>query len=117
MKGSRDVRWAPYFFMTPFLLIFLTFTGYPLVQSLWLSAQQTFGPNSSQFVGLSNYHYILGDPLFWKALRNTTIFAAGSVFIQLPLSLGLAMLLSRPGLRGRGIFRLVFFLPSLVGMV
>jgi ABC-type sugar transport system permease subunit len=45
------------------------------------------------------------------------VFAAASVFIQLPLSLGLAMLLNRPEIRGRTIYRLIFFSPSLVGMV
>ncbi len=40
-----------------------------------------------------------------------------SVFLQLPLSLGLALLLNRKGLRARNFFRLVFFSPHLVGMV
>jgi ABC-type sugar transport system permease subunit len=40
-----------------------------------------------------------------------------SVALQLPLSLGLAMLLNRPGLQGRALFRLIFFSPSLVGIV
>ena len=57
------------------------------------------------------------DPLFWKAVQNTTIFALVSVFVQLPLSLGLAMLMNRKDLKGRSFFRLVFFSPSLVGTV
>lgn len=109
--------WAPWFFIAPFLLVFGAFTIWPLVMSLVLSVQQTYGPGSTQFVGLDNFTFMMQDPLFWKAVRNTTIFTAGSVFIQLPLSLGLALLLNRPGLRGRGIFRLVFFSPSLVGLV
>jgi ABC-type sugar transport system permease subunit len=39
------------------------------------------------------------------------------VFIQLPVALGLAMLLNRPGLRGRSFFRLLFFSPQLLGLV
>jgi ABC-type sugar transport system permease subunit len=110
-------RWAGYFFVAPFLTGFLLFTLYPLVNSVLLSMHQTFGPSSEKFVGLSNYHYLLFDPLFWKALTNTFIFAAGSVFIQLPCSLALAMLLNQPNVRGRMIFRLIFFSPSLVGLV
>jgi ABC-type sugar transport system permease subunit len=82
-----------------------------------LSFEQTFGPRSTRFVGLDNFTFLLSDPLFWKALRNTIVFAAGSVFIQLPCALGLAMLLNRPNLKGRAFFRLIFFSPSLVGLV
>jgi ABC-type sugar transport system permease subunit len=60
---------------------------------------------------------MFGDPLFWKAVGNTATFAAGSVCVQLPLSLGLALLLNRPGLKGRAFFRMIFFAPSLVGLV
>ncbi len=114
---SLHAAWTPWFFLTPTILVFLIFTAYPLVQSLVLSFQQTYGPKSSTFVGFSNFHWLMNDRLFWKALKNTAIFAAGSVFIQLPVSLGLALLLNRPNLRGRAIFRLIFFSPSLVGLV
>ncbi|HUB27791.1 MAG TPA: sugar ABC transporter permease, partial [Tepidisphaeraceae bacterium] len=119
MSESAHVRsrWAAYFFVAPFLLGFLLFTLYPLINSVLLSMHQTFGPSSSKFVGLSNYHYLMLDPLFWKALANTFIFAAGSVFIQLPISLALALLLNQPNVRGRMIFRLIFFSPSLIGLV
>ena len=117
MSATRQhTRYAPYLFVAPFLLIFLVFSAYPLLQSVLLSAQQTYGPKSSQFVGLNNFRHMLADPLFWRALRNTFVFAAGSVFIQLPCSLGLALLLNRPNLRGRALFRLIFFSPALVGL-
>jgi ABC-type sugar transport system permease subunit len=110
-------RWAPWLFVAPWLLTTGVFLLWPLIQACVLAFQQTFGPRSTAWVGLDNFRFMLGDPLFWKALRNTALFAAGSVFVQLPLSLGLALLLNRPGLRGRGFFRLVFFAPSLVGLV
>jgi len=103
--------------MAPFLLIFCTFMIYPLVQSIVLAMQQTFGPKTTVFVGLKNFRDLLGDRFFWIALRNTFVFAIASVAIQLPLSLGLAMVLNRPGLKGRALFRLIFFSPSLVGIV
>ncbi len=109
--------WAPWFFIAPFLLVFGTFTVWPLLTSLVLSVQQTYGPGATHFVGFDNFTFMMNDPFFWKAVRNTALFAAGSVFLQLPLSLGLALLLNRPGLRGRTFFRLVFFSPSLVGLV
>lgn len=109
--------WVPWVFLAPFLLSFGVFLVWPLAQSVVLAFQQTFGPKSTAWVGLDNFIFLFRDPLFWKAVRNTALFALGSVCIQLPLSLGLAMLLNRPGLRGRAFFRLVFFAPSLVGLV
>jgi ABC-type sugar transport system permease subunit len=102
--------------LAPFAIIFVIFTAYPLAQSLVLSLQQTFGPSASRWVGLRNYEFLFRDPLFWKALRNTAVYAAGSLFIQLPIALGLALLLERPSIRGRGVLRLLLFSPSLVGV-
>ncbi len=103
--------------LAPFVAVFLTFTAYPLVRAVFLALQQTFGPGTARFVGVENFVYLFSDPLFWIAARNTTVFALGSVFVQLPLALGLALLLNRPGLRGRAIYRTIFFAPSLVGVV
>ena len=112
----RDGWWAPYFFVAPFVILFSVFTLYPLLYSLVMATRQNSGPRVSAFVGLDNFRWLLSDPDFWKALRNTAVFAAGSILIQLPASLGLAMLLNRPDLRGRGLFRLIFFAPVLVGL-
>ncbi|MEO6004972.1 MAG: sugar ABC transporter permease [Opitutus sp.] len=118
MKSAPpNPRWAPWVFIAPFLVLFATFTLWPLVQSLLLAFSQTFGPKRSAFVGFDNFAFLLRDPLFWQALRNTLVYTAGSVFIQLPIALMLALLLNRPGLRGRAMFRLIFFAPSLVGLV
>jgi len=105
------------FFLAPFIITFLVFTAYPLVQSVNLSMHQTYGPKTSTFVGGGNFTQLFGDPLFWKALGNTFLFALGSVLLQLPLSLGLALLLDRPGIKGRLLFRLIYFSPSLAGIV
>ena len=109
-------RWAPYVLCAPFMLVFLAFMAYPMVQSILLAAQQTYGPGAGTYVGAANFHHLWQDPLFTRALLNTTVFAAGSLFIQLPCALGLALLLNRPNLRGRAIFRLIYFSPALVGL-
>jgi ABC-type sugar transport system permease subunit len=115
--STSHPRWAPYVFMAPFVLIFCTFMVYPLLQSIILATQQTFGPKTTVFVGLKNFGDLLADRFFWLAMRNTFVFAVASVALQLPLSLGLALLLNRPRLKGRALFRLIFFSPSLVGIV
>lgn len=108
------VAWA---FLAPYLALTAVFLLWPLARSLDLSLRQTFGPGHSVWVGLANYRFLLEDPLFWKAAGNTTLYAAASIFIQLPLSLGLALALNQPWLRGRAVLRLIFFAPSLVGLV
>lgn len=107
----------PWLFLSPFLVCFALFTLYPLVQSVVLSMQTTFGPGATRFVGVSNYRGLMQDPLFWTALRNTAVYTLGSLFIQLPLALGLALVLETPNLRGRGWVRLLLFSPSMVGVV
>jgi ABC-type sugar transport system permease subunit len=109
--------WIPWVFLAPYLVVTAVFLLWPLGESLRLSLHQTFGPGFEVWVGFDNFRFLLGDPLFWQAVRNTSIFAAFSVFLQLPISLGLACLLNRPNLRGRSLFRLIFFSPSLVGLV
>lgn len=103
--------------LAPFLIIVIIFTILPLGTAVKLSTEQTFGPGTARFVGLGNFQSVLQDPLFWTALKNTTIFTLGSVLVQLPIALGMALLLNQPNLRGRAFFRLVLFSPVMVGVV
>src|SRR5690606_31948285 len=54
---------------------------------------------------------------FWTSLRNTLVYALGSLLIQLPVALALALALNSRRLRGRSIYRLIFFSPQLMGLV
>jgi len=110
-------RWIPYLFMAPFMVTFLIFMVYPLLQSAVLAMEQTYGPRFTEFVFLDNFIALFRDPLFYTAMANTAIFATASIFLQMPLSLALAILLNRPDVRGRAFFRLIFFSPALVGAV
>lgn len=108
--------WVPYFFLLPFLGIFLVFIAYPMLLSATMAFQQNAGPGVSEPVGLKNFTWMVQDPAFWTAVKNTTIFALASVFIQLPAALGLALLLNSDKIKGRGIWRMIFFAPVLVGL-
>ena len=108
-------RYAPYLFVAPFFLLFLVFGIYPIGKSLILSLYATNGPQDQIFVGLGNFQFLLKDPDFHTAVKNTATYAFFSVFLQLPLSLGLALLLSQKWLKGRNLIRLAFFSPHLVG--
>lgn len=108
---------TPWVFLTPYLVLTLLFFIYPFVNSIWLAFHQTNGPRSSVFVGMSNFAFVVQDPAFYIAVKNTTIYALCSVLVQLPLSLGLAMLLNTGKSRMRNAFRLILFSPHLVGQI
>lgn len=107
-------RSAPWLFLSPFLLSFACFGLYPIARSLWLAFFITAGPQAQVWVGWGNFAVLFRDPSFWKALSNTGLYALASVLIQLPVSLGLALLLDRR-FRGRTAYRFAFFSPHLMG--
>ena len=109
--------WAPYGFLSPYLLTTLVFFLYPLVYATILAFYQTNGPRTRVFVGLDNFKFVLTDPDFHRAVWTTTLFAIASIAIQLPLSLGLALLLNARNDRLKNFFRLAIFAPNLVGPV
>ena len=108
---------APYVFLGPYLILTAVFFVYPLLDAAALAFEQTNGPSSRAFVGLDNFRFLASDPVFHHALVNTTVFALCSVFLQLPLSLLLAVLLNQGGDRFKGLLRLVLFSPNLVGQI
>lgn len=107
---------AGYAFLLPFLGLLLAFVGWPLLSALWLSlhAYDLFSP--PRWVGLDNYRVLLGRDDFWRALANTTLYTLVVVSLQTAAALGLALLLDQR-LRGRTLFRVALFLPSVTSSV
>lgn len=105
-------------FVLPAFIVFLLIVAVPLVISGVYSLVQYDGMGSMSFIGLKNYaDLFLADKYFSKALLNSLILAAASVFIQLPLSLLLALTLAK-GVKGEKFFRTVYFVPVVIsGMV
>ena len=115
VEGSDKV-WV-LLFLLPFLLLYIGFTLWPLFATCIYSFLDWngFKPITREsFMGLQNYLTIIKDPLFWKSFRNTLIFAAVNTAIKLPLSLFMAILLTRKWLWLKRIFRTVFFTPMVV---
>jgi ABC-type sugar transport system permease subunit len=111
-----QARYAPYFFVAPFVLLFCAFLLYPLVRSLYISLHQTAGARM-QFVGAKNFTFLLRDDLLQWAALNTVGYTLAFLIFQIPAALALAMLLNSPKVRGRNLFRFAFFAPHLVGQV
>lgn len=108
---------TPYLFLAPYVLTTAIFFIYPLIYATILAFYQTYGPARRQYVGLDNFLFVLRDGDFLQALGNTSLFAVCSICIQLPLSLGIAMLLNARSDKLKGFFRLAIFAPNLVGQV
>lgn len=111
-------RMAPYLFISPFFIGYAIFFLYPVLWALYLSFFQQVGIGATpKFVGLANYVNLFSDPTFLRALFNTTYYAAGSIFLIVPLALLLAVILFMRYLHGREFFRLFFFSPNITSGV
>lgn len=115
--GMRQQQWLwAYLFLLPWIIGFLVFTAGPMITSLWLSFHKGDFVRV-EYVGLENYRRLFTeDPLFWKSLKVTILYAVIAVPLGIAGSLGLAMLLNTK-VKGIPLFRTLFYLPSLVPAV
>jgi ABC-type sugar transport system permease subunit len=97
--------------------VFCVFMAYPLWRSLVLSLHKSVGPRRLEFVGLGNFRFLLRDWFFWWSFANTAAFTILFLLIQLPLSLGLALVLNSRWVRAKEWFRFAFFSTHLTGQV
>jgi len=100
--------------MSPFLLLFVVFSAFPVLFSAWLGFNAWDGFSPPRFVGLDNYVTALGDPVFQKAVWNTIYLWFWSTLLTCGLALTLAVLINEYVAFGKTYFRLVFLLPLLV---
>lgn len=144
-SGSRLEGQAGWLFLSPNLIGFLLFFAGPLVFSLFISFTEWNGTTAPVFVGLNNYGQTLGlsyaggagelpagyqnlvslpgggvigasDPLFWRSISNILIF----LLLAVPLSVIPALILAtliQTGYRGTKVFRTIFFVPAVAGVI
>jgi multiple sugar transport system permease protein len=99
--------------MSPWIVGFSVFFGYPLVMSAYLSFNHYDLLSPPRWVGPANYHYLLHvDPQTWIAVRNTLWMIVVAVPLQVLFAFGIAVMLTRAR-SGGGFFRTVFYLPAL----
>jgi multiple sugar transport system permease protein len=99
--------------MSPWIVGFCVFFGYPLVYSAYLSFTHYDLLSSPRWIGTANYDFMLhGDPNVGPAVRNTLWMIAVLVPLQVILACSIAMLVARAR-RGVGIYRTIFYLPAL----
>jgi multiple sugar transport system permease protein len=103
-------------FISPWIIGFFIFTLYPTVASLYYSFTEYHLKNAPVWVGLENYVDLFNDKLFWTSLGNTVYLVIIGVPLTLFLSFLCALLLNLK-VRGQAIYRVIYFLPSIVPTV
>lgn len=104
-------------FISPAVIGLSVFTVLPVGLAVVMSLFDWPIFGTREFVGLGNYVELLtASPDFWPALRNSVVFTLLYVPINLILALGIALLLG-PRMRGRAIFRVLFFIPVVTPIV
>ena len=115
--GLRQSDWIwGYAFIAINVLGFLAFSLLPVLASLALSFTDWRLLQGPRFVGLANVGRLFDDPLFWRTLGNSTYFVVGYVPLITVLAFFLAVFLNRR-LRGIGVLRGVYFLPSVTLLI
>lgn len=118
MKSFRnDALWG-WLFCLPLVSGLILWVAFPLGVAVVMSLFQWNMIAPAVFIGLGNYTFMFtGDPLFWQSMGVMFLYTLFSVPLQLLLAFGLAMLLNAK-VRGMGVFRTIFYLPTLIpGMV
>lgn len=115
MKRRTQTR-CFYLFIAPWIVGFLAFQLYPILSSFYYSFTDYEIPGAPVFIGLQNYAAAFQDSIFFKSIEVTLYYTLLSVPIGLLLSLFFALLLNQNVL-GKGIFRTLMYLPSMVSGV
>ncbi len=105
-----------YLFISPWLIGLLAFTIIPVIASLAFSftAWQISAP--PRWIGLDNYTELLQDPAMHLSLSNTLYLALFGVPLNLVVGLAIALLMNQ-NVRGIGVFRTIWYLPSVLSSV
>jgi multiple sugar transport system permease protein len=114
--AARDSIACGLAWISPWLIGFAVFVAVPIVLSGALSFCEFDGIRRPVFIGLEHWRGLFADPLVWKVLRNTAVYAALALPIGTGLGVALALLLNQP-IPGQTLWRSIVFAPSLLPLV
>ncbi len=103
-------------FVTPALLLYGVYILYPVVISIWYSLLQWNGIGAARFIGLDNWARLFQDGTVLGSLRNTLVLLVGSIVVEIPIGLGVALLLQRLGRLGV-VLSSIYIVPLLMSSV
>ena len=120
-QDAKEKKWRnkkPYLYILPFAIGVIIFTLYPIINVLLISFKENFNYITKGYsgIGLSNYIYVLNDPYFHQAFKNTFMY----VFIVIPISLALSILIAyllNQKIKCKGLFQTAYFLPMVTSSI
>jgi len=113
---AGETRWA-YVFLIPWIVGLVVFQAGPMIASAALSFTDYDLIGAPEFVGVKNYAMMAADPKVARAVGNTLLYTVVHVPLSCLLALGLALLLNKVTGRAAGVFRTIFYLPSMTPYV
>jgi multiple sugar transport system permease protein len=111
-RAARRRRLTVLAVMSPWVVGFSVFFGYPLVTTVYLSFTHYDLLSSPRWIGLANYRFMTRDPNFWPGVRNTLWMILFAVPVTVAFAFCVALTVSKAK-RGAGVLRTVFYLPTL----
>lgn len=119
-SALRKAKWIPYIYLSPFIVLFIIFGLYPMLFSAWISLHswELGSPfHQMEWLGLTNFEYVLTDEWFYHALYNTLWLSLAAGIPQHLVALPLAALLFRMTSQKRHILLCFYFLPFITSSV
>jgi trehalose/maltose transport system permease protein len=109
---ARERRRAAWLFLLPMLVVLALVAGWPLARTIWFSFTDARldALDQSEFVGLTNYGFLVTDPDWWAAVWTTLVFTGVSVSVEVVLGIVIALTLNAR-MRGRGVLRAAMLIP------
>ncbi|MFB4279034.1 MULTISPECIES: carbohydrate ABC transporter permease [unclassified Nonomuraea] len=117
--GRRRGRWVTIaLFLLPAMVLFLMLVVAPMLVALYSSVFRWngFGGLPTNFIGMDNFTRLFSSEIFAQDLWHLLVLVLLSIFVQLPFSLAIAMLLNQR-MRGRALYRVLFFAPYVLSEV
>jgi multiple sugar transport system permease protein len=110
--GARKISRSGVWYVLPALVVICGVMLYPLLYTIVTGfMNNTLQMRTPTFAGLGQYRKLFSDPYFFKAVRNTVAWTAGSVSCQFLLGFVLALLLHQPFVKGKTILRILLMVP------
>jgi multiple sugar transport system permease protein len=106
-----------YLFVAPAFVHLFVFALLPIGWAFWISLHNwNLFKENKPLVGFENYHRVIGDERFWKAVGNSALYSLISVPVGMAVALAVALLVGQK-LRGMAVFRTMYYLPAISSQV
>ena len=112
---KNKLKIAPWLFMAPGLLMFITYVIWPIAGSINISFYDWDGLGEKTWIGMGNYVELFDDEAFYKSLKNNFIWLI-LYMLAVPIGLFMALFLNQ-SVRGIRIYKSMFFFPFVISQV